>query len=197
MFQVLTQKGWVDVMHYTMLYSIQDLAPFVAIYFIVYHLAINLVGEGRKPEVIFTGVLFVWQIVLSLFVAVILDNLELGEDVKMIKQLKTREASAETTQKLPWRLRIFERFPDHPQMIQLSRLPHEFIVPKIRDSFMRQFLDHDDIYSYPMELSMNLYNRKNTVKTLHVPEHRPTGESMKRTAVWNIIRSDFFFLFIQ
>jgi hypothetical protein len=44
MFQVLTQKGWVDVMHYTMLYSIQDVAPFVAIYFIVYHLAINLVG---------------------------------------------------------------------------------------------------------------------------------------------------------
>ena len=43
MFQVLTQKGWVDVMHYTMIYSIQDLAPFVAIYFIVYHLAINLV----------------------------------------------------------------------------------------------------------------------------------------------------------
>ncbi len=45
MFQVLTQKGWVDVMHYTMLYSIQDVAPFVAIYFIVYHLAINLVCE--------------------------------------------------------------------------------------------------------------------------------------------------------
>ena len=43
MFQVLTQKGWVDVMHYTMLHSIQDVAPFVAIYFIVYHLAINLV----------------------------------------------------------------------------------------------------------------------------------------------------------
>jgi len=43
MFQVLTQKGWVDVMHYTMFYSIQDVAPFVAIYFIVYHLAINLV----------------------------------------------------------------------------------------------------------------------------------------------------------
>ena len=30
-------------MHFTMLYSIQDVAPFVAIYFIVYHLAINLV----------------------------------------------------------------------------------------------------------------------------------------------------------
>lgn len=43
MFQVLTQKGWVDVMHFTMLHSLQNVAPFVAIYFIVYHLAINLV----------------------------------------------------------------------------------------------------------------------------------------------------------
>ena len=103
-------------------------------------------------------------------------------------QLKTREASAVTQQKLPWRLRVFERFPHHPQMIELSRLPHDFSVPKIRDSFMRQFLDHDDIYSYPIEISMNIYSKKNTVKTLHVPEHRPTGESMKRTAVSNIIR---------
>jgi hypothetical protein len=73
-------------------------------------------------------------------------------------------------------------------MIELSRLPHDFTVPKIRDSFMRQFLSHDDIYSVPLDLSMNIYNKKNAVKTLHVPEHRPTGESMKRTAVSNIIR---------
>lgn len=51
MFQVLTQKGWVDVMHYTMLYSIQNVAPFVAIYFIVYHLAINLVGNVCRLHV--------------------------------------------------------------------------------------------------------------------------------------------------
>ena len=43
-------------MHFTMLYSIQDVAPFVAIYFIVYHLAINLVwssiwGENRRTLV--------------------------------------------------------------------------------------------------------------------------------------------------
>lgn len=50
MFQVLTQKGWVDVMHYTMFHSIQDLAPFVAIYFIVYHLAINLVSQKEKQR---------------------------------------------------------------------------------------------------------------------------------------------------
>ena len=74
-------------------------------------------------------------------------------------------------------------------MIELSRLPHDFMIPKIRDSFMRQYLNQDDIYSYPLELSMNIYNKKNTVKTLHLAEHRPTGESMKRTAVSNIIRS--------
>ena len=73
-------------------------------------------------------------------------------------------------------------------MIELSRLPHDFIIPKVRDSFMRQFLSNDDIYSYPLELSMNIYNKKHTLKTLHSAEHRPTGESMKRTAVSNIIR---------
>lgn len=73
-------------------------------------------------------------------------------------------------------------------MIQLSRLPHEFMIPKIRDSFMRQFLNPDDIYTYPTELSMNMYYKKHIVKTLHFPEYRPTGETMKRTAVSNIIR---------
>lgn len=73
-------------------------------------------------------------------------------------------------------------------MIELSRLPHDFSTPKIRDSFMRQFLNQDDITAYPLELSMNIYNKKHTVKTLHAAEHRPTGESMKRTAVSNIIR---------
>jgi len=85
-------------------------------------------------------------------------------------------------------------------MIELSRLPHDFMIPKIRDSFMRQYLNQDDIYSYPLELSMNIYSKKHTVKTLHVPEHRPTGESMKRTAVSNIIRLIeilFFFYFVK
>lgn len=74
-------------------------------------------------------------------------------------------------------------------MIELSRLPHDFTIPKIRDSFMRQFLHQDDLYSIPVELSMNIYNKKNPVRTLHIAEHRPTGESMKRVAVSNIIRN--------
>ena len=48
---------------------------------------------------------------MSLFVAVILDNLELDEDIKKLKQLKLREHVAETQQNLPLRLRIFEKFP--------------------------------------------------------------------------------------
>ncbi|KAL3309093.1 hypothetical protein Ciccas_012363, partial [Cichlidogyrus casuarinus] len=129
MFQILTQKGWVAVMHETIdaasemstgSYFNMVLVPAVAIYFLFYHL-------------------FVTLIVLSLFVAVILDNLELEEDIKKLKQLKLREMSAETQQKLPMRLRIFEKFPNRPQMIKMTRLVSDFLLPKVRDSFMRQF----------------------------------------------------------
>ncbi|TNN09572.1 Sodium leak channel non-selective protein isoform 2 [Schistosoma japonicum] len=121
MFQILTQKGWVAVMHDTMdVVENEAVTTGVAIYFVFYHLVVTL-------------------IVLSLFVAVILDNLELDEDIKKLKQLKLREISAETQQKLPMRLRVFERFPNRPQMIQLTRLVSDFLMPKIRDSFMRQF----------------------------------------------------------
>ena len=58
-----------------------------------------------------------------------------------------REQSAETQETLPWRLRIFEKFPNQPQMVALKRIPNEFEVPKIRESFMRQFLENDPIYS--------------------------------------------------
>lgn len=54
-----------------------------------------------------------------------------------------REQSAETQETLPWRLRIFEKFPNQPQMVSLKRIPNEFEVPKIRESFMRQFLESD------------------------------------------------------
>ncbi|TPP61592.1 Sodium leak channel non-selective protein [Fasciola gigantica] len=68
MFQILTQKGWVAVMHDTMdVVENQTVITGVAIYFVFYHLVVTL-------------------IVLSLFVAVILDNLELDEDIKKLKQ---------------------------------------------------------------------------------------------------------------
>lgn len=77
---------------------------------------------------------------LSLFVAVILDNLELDEDIKKLKQLRYRQQSAEIKETLPFRLRIFEKFPDSPQMTKLHKVPGDFILPKVRESFMRQFV---------------------------------------------------------
>lgn len=71
------------------------------------------------------------QIVLSLFVAVILDNLELDEDIKKLKQMKAREMSAEIKKTLPRRLRLFEKFPDRPQMTRLHKIPSDFNLPKV------------------------------------------------------------------
>ncbi|XP_014674294.1 PREDICTED: sodium leak channel non-selective protein-like [Priapulus caudatus] len=122
MFQILTQEGWIDIMIEAMTKIGEGVAPVVAIYFIVYHMFITL-------------------IVLSLFVAVILDNLELDEDIKKLKQLKIREAQSSIKQKLPLRLRIYEKFPNTPQIIKLAKLPSEFNTPKVRESFMRQFAD--------------------------------------------------------
>lgn len=44
---------------------------------------------------------------------------------------------------LPWRLRIFEKFPTRPQMVELRRVSSEFPLPKVRQSFTRQFAETD------------------------------------------------------
>ncbi|XP_078311875.1 sodium leak channel NALCN-like isoform X4 [Crassostrea virginica] len=79
------------------------------------------------------------QIVISSFVAVILDNLELDEEIKKLKQLKAREQVTESQQKLPMRLRVFAKFPNHPQMVYLYKIPSDFSLSQVRESFMRQF----------------------------------------------------------
>ncbi len=114
-----------------------------------------------------------------MFVAVILDNLELDEDVKKIKQLKMREQSAETQENLPWRLRIFEKFPNQPQMVSLKRVPNDFEIPKIRESIMKQFLEEHDLTNIANEKSEDIdktfsakeskslsYNRQKSSKNL-------------------------------
>ncbi|KAL3077869.1 hypothetical protein niasHT_039719 [Heterodera trifolii] len=63
MFQIITQEGWTDVVVEILRSTNEHWVPFVAIYFVGYHL-------------------FVTLIVLSLFVAVILDNLEMDEELK-------------------------------------------------------------------------------------------------------------------
>nr|CDJ84870.1 Ion transport domain containing protein [Haemonchus contortus] len=96
MFQIITQEGWTDVVVEILRATNESMVPFVAIYFVGYHLLVTL-------------------IVLSLFVAVILDNLEMDEELKKVKQLKARE-----------------------------QVTSEFPLPKIRDSFTRQFADDSE-----------------------------------------------------
>ncbi|XP_065924032.1 sodium leak channel NALCN isoform X6 [Magallana gigas] len=123
MFQILTQEGWIEVMHGVIEETMTGgwfLKVLCAIYFILYHQ-------------------FVTVIVISSFVAVILDNLELDEEIKKLKQLKAREQVTESQQKLPMRLRVFTKFPNHPQMVYLYKIPSDFSMSQVRDSFMRQF----------------------------------------------------------
>uniref|UniRef100_A0A0K0EDN0 Ion transport domain-containing protein n=1 Tax=Strongyloides stercoralis TaxID=6248 RepID=A0A0K0EDN0_STRER len=126
MFQIITQEGWTDVVVEILRSTNESFVVFVAAYFVGYHL-------------------FVTLIVLSLFVAVILDNLEMDEELKKIKQLKAREETTCMRTTLPLRLRVFEKFPTRPQMVSLKKASNEFPLPKIRDSFTRSFADEEII----------------------------------------------------
>ncbi|KAG0411774.1 hypothetical protein HPB47_011112, partial [Ixodes persulcatus] len=174
MFQILTQEGWVEVMNETMLRTSKTIGPLVAIYFILYHLFVSL-------------------IVLSLFVAVILDNLELDEDIKKLKQLKAREQSAGITEGLPIRLRFFERFADSPQMTRLHRAPSEFGVPKVRESFMRQFAEElpeecPDMKKADMPESLVTYRKKPPIHLLSSPSKvRNAASLLKKVSVTSIV----------
>ena len=125
MFQILTQEAWPEVMQKTMSLSIPWITPLVAFFFIFYHL-------------------FVTLIVMSLFVAVILDNLELDEEAKKVKQLKIREDSSDVKEDLPLRLRVFEKFPERPLMAKLNKISSDYVLPKIRESFMSKFIYQTD-----------------------------------------------------
>lgn len=180
MFQILTQEAWVEVMDETMIRTSKTLTPLVAIYFILYHL-------------------FVTLIVLSLFVAVILDNLELDEDIKKLKQLKFREQSAEIKETLPFRLRIFEKFPQSPQMTILHRIPNDFMLPKVRDSFMKQFvmeLEADDLHLEISKRPMSecwesnvVFRKQKPIRIINkTAKVRLAGNSLRKLAITHIIK---------
>lgn len=133
---------------------------------------------------------------LSLFVAVILDNLELDEDIKKLKQLKFREQSAEIKETLPFRLRIFEKFPDSPQMTCLHKVPSDFNLPKVRESFMRQFVyeveDEENEGTKKISEAFDskmVYRKQRPVKILNdPPKVRNVVTTLKKAAVTYIIK---------
>lgn len=138
---------------------------------------------------------------LSLFVAVILDNLELDEDIKKLKQLKFREQSAEIKETLPFRLRVFEKFPDSPQMTILHKIPNDFSLPKVRESFMKQFVVMEtDVDDPSMDIGMDMhqisdcwetnvvFRKQKPVRTMSkTPKVRTVGSSLRKLAITHII----------
>ncbi|PSN30664.1 Sodium leak channel non-selective protein [Blattella germanica] len=146
------------------------------------------------PTLYLSGLTY-FQIVLSLFVAVILDNLELDEDIKKLKQLKFREQSAEIKETLPFRLRIFEKFPDSPQMTCLHKVPSDFNLPKVRESFMRQFVyEVEDEETEGVKRvnevfdSKIVYRKQKPVKILtNPPKVRNISTNLRKAAIQHII----------
>ena len=82
---------------------------------------------------------FATTVLLSVFVAVILDNLELEEELKKIKQLKMRQISADKGEKLPWRIQLFNRFPNRPQMVESAAQ----VGIKLRASVLASFIERE------------------------------------------------------
>lgn len=70
MFQIQTQKGWIDVMHITMWVTGEKIAPLVAIYFIFYHLFTTLVSRDAQVKT--------WGKVTENFLQSILTHVENG-----------------------------------------------------------------------------------------------------------------------
>lgn len=125
MFQIITQEGWVEILD-ELIHKAEN--PFLAALVAIIILAVHLFSS---------------LIIMSVFVAVILDNLELDEEVKIMKQKKMGGESRDSTKALPMRLRVFERFRDDPRLVRMSRIKtnSDFSTPKIRDSFMKKFID--------------------------------------------------------
>ena len=122
MFQIITQEGWVEVLDTVKYASSPILAPFVSIYFTIYNLFASL-------------------ILGSVFIAVILDNLEIKEETKILKQRKLGEEGLNIQESLPKRLQIFAKFKESPRLVETWKVSDNFPVPKVRQSFMRRFLD--------------------------------------------------------
>lgn len=151
MFQIITQEGWVEVLDDLINETNNTLATIlVAIVILACHLFSSL-------------------IIMSVFVAVILDNLELDEEVKIMKQKKMGGECRESTEELPLRLRVFERFRDDPLLVRMSRIKTaaDFSTPKIRDSFMKKFIDSSSV-----ETSMGVDARQQLGETAQLRRRR-------------------------
>ena len=77
-----------------------------------------------------------------MFVALVLDNLELEEQMKIAKQNKQDKEVVQNTKKLPWRVRVFNLFKPKPLVVTskpISGVENSTLV--LRKTFADTFLE--------------------------------------------------------
>ena len=125
MFQLLMQEGWSqlfsEIMCHRNYYFI-----LINLYFIILHLIASL-------------------ILLNFFVAVILDNLDYDEDVK-VKKLEEAEKNVEKVQEVPYHLRIFQLC--GPKKISVPKLSSAD-TPHLTEADVRNFYNIGEVSDFP------------------------------------------------
>ena len=122
-FEIFMQEGWVDVMDDMVIHAGRNFAAVVYVSIILFHFLAA-------------------TILVSVFVALILDNLELSEELKIVKQRRLGQEITDTKNVLPLRIRIFEWFKSQPRVLNMDHV--EYNVPKIRQNFVTSYLESAD-----------------------------------------------------
>uniref|UniRef100_A0A1I7U358 Sodium leak channel NALCN n=1 Tax=Caenorhabditis tropicalis TaxID=1561998 RepID=A0A1I7U358_9PELO len=116
----------------------------------------------------------------------------MDEELKKVKQLKAREQDTIKTT-LPMRLRIFNRFPTAPTMVTMKKVSSEFPLPKIRDSFTRQFADEfvepsdDSIQEIGLKVRSMLSGRGPSKETRITTIIRHVGQLSNKTILTSML----------
>lgn len=126
-FSLMTQEGWIKLMDDTKSKVDNEfLSLLISVWFVVVHLFLSLV-------------------VLSLFVGIILDQLEDSEELKKFMQDNMRkQIEFKENKRLPFRLRFYELFKWQPAMIKLRKTANQFETPKLKATFMKEYLNQTD-----------------------------------------------------
>ena len=143
LFQIFMTEAWVEIMDDVLYRGGLGLSFLVFAVFILFHLLAA-------------------TILISVFVALILDNLELNEEVKIAKQRRLGEEVADTQEKLPRRMRLYQKLKPQPKLTKIDYV--ETSLPKIRQSFVTNYVTKGDEIDEQLpliaQLSSSRYKRE-------------------------------------
>lgn len=131
LFQIFMTEAWVEVMDDVLFRGGFGFSILVYLVFIIFHLLAA-------------------TILISVFVALVLDNLELTEEVKIAKQRRLGEEVADTQEKLPARMRFYQKLKPQPKLTKIDYV--ETTLPKIRQSFVTNYVSKGDQIDEQMPL---------------------------------------------